>query len=522
MVNTSSFLITVHVCLTPFLVEASKILLYPWTTGTNSRVLAFEKMAIILRDHGHEVYILANRYCKPHMNLERVGLFQYDIDPDLLQSIDFDHSLSFMDKSPWQIIYSLRTVSYRYTEYLLKSRILEKVKRYNFGLLIYDWVAYPCTTVAEYLDIPTIIYSNYGLDNTWHFFHNPTFYSFVPSTLSPYAATMGFWDRLQNAYLSYQTDEIFKHIHIPDTALRNKYIKTPLKYPLVDAFKRASIIFSANTHFAYDWPRPVMPHIVPIVGLTTFPIKPLPQDFMDFVESAAHGVIVMSFGTQLPRFDSQRASVFAQAFSQLPQRVIWRYTGTPPENIGNNTLVSQWIPQLDLLRHPKVILFVTHCGVSGSFEAMFTATPVIAVPIFWDQRQHATRLTKRLKMGLQIDFRHLEETSLKETIKNVLAESVFQENANRIAAILADQPMNVNDTLTYWVEYVIRHKGPMHFHSQDAYNLTWYQFYMVDIVLLFVVSVVMSVSLILLMCCRLLKPLFLKRTSKYSVNKKTK
>ena len=35
----------------------------------------------------------------------------------------------------------------------------------------------------------------------------------------------------------------------------------------------------------------------------------------------------------------------AKVFSELPQRVLWRLKGTRPRTLGNNTLVSDWLPQ---------------------------------------------------------------------------------------------------------------------------------------------------------------------------------
>ena len=48
--------------------------------------------------------------------------------------------------------------------------------------------------------------------------------------------------------------------------------------------------------------------------------------------------------------------------AKLPQRVIWRYAGQRPKGLGNNTKIMEWIPQNDLIGHPKTVLFITHGG----------------------------------------------------------------------------------------------------------------------------------------------------------------
>ena len=51
----------------------------------------------------------------------------------------------------------------------------------------------------------------------------------------------------------------------------------------------------------------------------------------------------------LQSIDNDTKSVFAEAFGQLPQRVIWKMDGTPPANLPDNVKVAKWIPQNDIL-----------------------------------------------------------------------------------------------------------------------------------------------------------------------------
>lgn len=39
---------------------------------------------------------------------------------------------------------------------------------------------------------------------------------------------------------------------------------------------------------------------------------------------------------------------FSEAFAEIPQRVIWKYE-EEMENVPANVLLSQWIPQRDIL-----------------------------------------------------------------------------------------------------------------------------------------------------------------------------
>lgn len=55
--------------------------------------------------------------------------------------------------------------------------------------------------------------------------------------------------------------------------------------------------------------------------------------------------------------------------------------------------------------------------------------------------------------------------------------------------------MSPAESVVYWTEYVIRHKGAPHLRSH-ALNLTWYQYFLVDVIatLLFVLAVIILVS----------------------------
>ena len=80
--------------------------------------------------------------------------------------------------------------------------------------------------------------------------------------------------------------------------------------------------------------------------------------------------------------------------------------------------VSPWIPQNDILGHPKVKAFVSHCGKNGQYEALYHAVPVVAVPIFGDQPYNAERM--RVKGFAEVlDLRDSTADEMVETIMQV-------------------------------------------------------------------------------------------------------
>jgi len=72
--------------------------------------------------------------------------------------------------------------------------------------------------------------------------------------------------------------------------------------------------------------------------------------------------------------------------------------------------------------------------------------------------------------------------------------------------------MTPAESVVYWTEYVIRHKGAPHLRSH-ALNLTWYQYFLLDIIAV-VLLVIVSVCYIAFKTLQLIKKLIFKLSSK--------
>lgn len=82
------------------------------------------------------------------------------------------------------------------------------------------------------------------------------------------------------------------------------------------------------------------------------------------------------------------------AFARLPQRVIVKFD-SPIENAPENVLVLPFVPQQDILAHPKTKVFFTHCGMHGVMEAIYHRVPMVGMPIFIDQGDVFTRMEEK-------------------------------------------------------------------------------------------------------------------------------
>ena len=63
------------------------------------------------------------------------------------------------------------------------------------------------------------------------------------------------------------------------------------------------------------------------------------------------GFIVFTLGSAIPvsTMPKDTLQAFLNAFAKLPQRIIWKWEADAPKNLTSNIMLTNWIPQQDLL-----------------------------------------------------------------------------------------------------------------------------------------------------------------------------
>jgi hypothetical protein len=72
------------------------------------------------------------------------------------------------------------------------------------------------------------------------------------------------------------------------------------------------------------------------------------------------------------------------------------------EKAGDKGRVVHWSPQEQVLAHPSVACFVTHCGWNSTMESLTSGMPVVAFPQWGDQVTDAVYLVDVFKTGLRM------------------------------------------------------------------------------------------------------------------------
>ncbi|XP_058500993.1 UDP-glucuronosyltransferase 2C1-like [Solea solea] len=342
--------------------------------------------------------------------------------------------------------------------------------------------------LARWLQVPLVNNVRWTYIGEAHLLIAPSPMAYIPFTATELTDRMTFPQRVKN-YLSYMigmyTMSSMSYPHYEPVVRR--YFGPDVDY---SSFVLEADIWLMRTDFIFEFPRPTMPNIVYMSGFQCKPPKPLTADLEDFVQSSKdHGVIVMTLGTLVGKLPQDIAEEIAAAFAQLPQKVVWRYMGQRPVSLGNNTLLVDWLPQNDLLAHPKTRVFVSHGGTNGVQEAIYHGVPVVGLPICFDQPDNLSRI-KAKGGAVTVKFAMLDRHTFKDALMTVLYNSSYRENMQRLSRLHRDQPINPLSHAVFWIEYVMRHKGARHLQAQSI-KMSWFVYNSLDVIAVFLVVVLL-------------------------------
>ncbi|XP_078532392.1 UDP-glucuronosyltransferase 2A2-like isoform X3 [Lissotriton helveticus] len=311
---------------------------------------------------------------------------------------------------------------------------------------------------------------------------------------------MFFKERLKNVLFYLLQDAVFNHFMWRELSqMYSDALGKPTTF--CETMGKAEI-WLIRTYWDFEYPRPLLPNFEFVGGLHCQPAKPLPEEMENFVQSSGdHGIVVFSLGSMVKNLTDEKSNMIAAALSQLPQKVLWRYSGKKPHTLGTNTKLYDWMPQNDLLGHPKTKAFISHGGTNGIYEAIYHGVPMVGIPLFADQPDNMAHM-KSKGMAVVLDFNTMTTQDLVDAVNTVIVNSTYKENALRLSRIHHDQPMKPLDRAVFWIEFVMRHKGAKHLRPA-AHNLTWYQYHCLD-VFAFLLACLVTAVFIVMKCCMFL------------------
>nr|XP_034825904.1 UDP-glucuronosyltransferase 2B13-like [Maniola hyperantus] len=294
--------------------------------------------------------------------------------------------------------------------------------RKKFDLILIEAVVRPALVYSHIFKAPVILISSLGVVLNHHkvmgMHSHPLLY---PYMLQP---------RIYNLTLTEKLDQVYKYYSVEfadylneideNEILRNVFgSKVP---PLSDLYLNIDMLF-LNIHPIWADNQPSPSNVLYIGGIHILPEKELPKDLQEYLDSSKHGVIYVSFGTNVlaEMIPSDKIRVIINVLSKLPFDVLWKWDKNELPEQPSNIKISKWYPQADLLRHPKVKLFITQGGLQSTDEAINAGVPLVAIPMLGDQWYNAEKYVK-YGIGKKLDIKSLTAEELKSAVETVITD----------------------------------------------------------------------------------------------------
>ena len=279
-----------------------------------------------------------------------------------------------------------------------------------------------------------------------------------------------------------------------NTTFLEKYV--PDKPPLTSTeLVSRAVLWLRLDDIALTYPSPSMPNNLAVADLMARPAKPLPKNLQMFLDNAKGGVVLVSFGSyvNLPEDIVQK---LCQAFEKVPFTFLWK-VNNPNLCKGSKVKTMKWLPQNDILAHPNVRVLITHGGFNSIIEAIYHAKPMIAFPIAFDQPFN-TGFVRYRDLGISMDIGNFTFDELYGNIMKVLKDQTISHNIKRASLILRNKPHSTGKRVSFWLNHVIKY-GDKHLRSA-AYQMTIFEFLMVDVFLFLVFITCVSITLLITIC----------------------
>ncbi|KAM8813416.1 UDP-glucuronosyltransferase 3A1-like [Rhynchonycteris naso] len=470
--------------------EAAKILTVTFMDG--SHYLLMDRVSQILHDHGHNVTMFRQRensamsdfkdveksykvitWCPPEdYNKKFKKFLNFLIEEALDGRHRFENLLQLMQLLALQCSHVLR-----------RRDLVDSLKDENFDLVITDSFDYCSFLVAEKLGKPfvSVLTATFGTMDLGL----PSPVSYVPVFYSLLTDHMDFWGRVKNFLMSLNFfrrqwllqstfDDTIKE-HFPEGSR-----------PVLSHLIRKAELCFINSDFAFEFARPLLPNTVYIGGLMAKPSKPVPQEFETFIAKFGDsGFVLVALGSVVSIAKSREVlKEMNSAFGYLPQGVIWKFNPSHwPKDVklAANVKIVDWLPQCDLLAHPRIRLFVTHGGLNSIMEAIQHGVPVVGVPIFVDQPGNMVRVEAK-KFGVSIQFDQIKAKTLARKMREVIEDERYKTAAVAASVVRRSHPLTPTQRLVRWINHILHTGGAAHL-KPHGFQQPWYEQYLLDVFL---------------------------------------
>jgi UDP:flavonoid glycosyltransferase YjiC (YdhE family) len=196
--------------------------------------------------------------------------------------------------------------------------------------------------------------------------------------------------------------------------------------------------------------RPVAPNYKVIGPPLPKERKQIPVELQEWLDQGP--VIYMSFGTIAVVLKDQVESLL-EGLTSSKFRVLWSCSSDQqtqlPTKLPSNFRIEPFVPQLEVLGHKNVKLFITHGGFGSVHESLAQGKPMIIMPFFTDQVSNRKYLLLTLKkfifafkiadrgIGMNLDKTSFTPLEVSDKVHQLLNDPSYTLQAERFQRVIA-------------------------------------------------------------------------------------
>ncbi|EXB84476.1 UDP-glycosyltransferase 88A1 [Morus notabilis] len=182
-----------------------------------------------------------------------------------------------------------------------------------------------------------------------------------------------------------------------------------------------------------------------------------------------HSVVFLCFGS-LGLFSKEQLKEIAVGLERSGQRFLWVVRNPPPPQQKNQSVaisesleieldsllppgfldrtkdrglvVKNWAPQVEVLSHDSVGGFVTHCGWNSVLESICAGVPMVAWPLYAEQRFNRVVLVEEIQIALPMnesDDGFVSASEVEKRVTELMASSESGGSLWKPALALKDE-----------------------------------------------------------------------------------
>eukprot|EP00080_Pristionchus_pacificus_P007889 PDM67909.1 Glycosyltransferase [Pristionchus pacificus] len=406
----------------------------------------------------------------------------------------------------------------------LESGVVEKMKEEQFDVYIVETYD-PCGMMLAHLIQPRSVI----LQSTTFVWQQqldeigiPRALSYNPSVYTSQLDVKSFWSRLMNVV----SDTVIQESNGPARREVDKLFKARFgpDYPSIrEQTSRVTWVFT-NSEPLYDFAVPTLAKVVAVPGLGAREPNPLDENWSRVLEKRKKAVII-SFGTiaNLTAMQPPFKQSFGELFNAFPDIMfIFKYDSLEDEFANelrklDNVELTKWMPQNDLLADPRVVLFITHCGMGSVQELTLRGKPGVFIPLFGDQMRNALML-EHTGNGVKISKTDVGvPEKFIAAVKEALENERYARRAEEIKAMLNGKPYSSKELLLKHVQFAGTY-GTAAVMRPRSHDMNWIEYHNADVWLFVASSLFLSAILLIFLLISIIRCLFTRCCSCCSSN----